>query len=1399
MPEQLAIVVQDYSKGVNRDLNSESVTPGTIFDCQNFRIFVDKTNGQQGLNNVKGTKVVVDLVDTISHSIPVIIGACNIRDLIVLFLTDNTTDAGGQGWIVTFSIDKVTHTLKTPVTIKYYNPDLLFTTKHPIEAHGHYENDNKQFIYFSDYYQETRCANLATIQLSDPVESLGMFMNVSLPKPVITTIETGGSLPVGIYEITAFFNTIDGKKSLYCPNSNQVHIVEDLESEPTGNSYDGSSSLTTNGDTIFTSKAIRASIDLSTIPSGLFTSVTFISVFKSQVEQVPVITNIETVQIGSNTTVNFLYTNNEDSSFDIPYEEYLINQHPFFTNKTFSILKSQLSVSNVKSSKFDLEWDTETVRWNGDTLRKQNNFEYTGDIYNNPYNDESGKANGFRPAGTFDDWHNLDQFLYQSNQTIVGGESLDGSIKYRFTLESIKGDTSNYLYDCYVNNSGQQTYTISGNNLVNPYFPDYNSPILRTLRQFKRGEVYRMGLVGFKNGRSSFVKIIGDIKFPDISTPAGHLLAESLAVPQSTFVTASFQPDNFTYLHPLGIEFTITIPTTVDVDYIQLVRVPRTDADKTRIAQGVISKFFQSRDASNNLTGIYLSMSDINDVEQYYASGTQPNQTVGANQFIWQNRQSVVDSKEIISFFTPEASFEYLYPEKKNEDYLKVVGLVTNTIKDNRIGSDTPLSVLPGGEGWGGNIVKSSGGFYTPLTGNSTERRLLYTKGRSTAPVPQYTKSFHREKVKALKLVNGFFGDDNSPDTFDGVAIRNYSFDNSNPQGTSVANGQGAYSGTCLLCRLESATITDPFENIPYVYKNPSITTAPWSPYRYKAFLVDYTRLVDEQYGGINPNQFEFNEFIPISDPIYASGTYRIFEGDTFITMFNFMKNFWDSSLDNDSFYESVVFPVETNINTELNLGKTFLQGTGGYDHNSDGNYESYRAQEAGNRNGNMFGYNPIFSNWLINRPYFSKPTVLVENLTYDVRTYLSLNKIIGEELNSWCRFPLNSFNDVIASYGPINRTHYFLNQLFFLQDFAVGYISVNPRAIVGTTDGVPTELGSAEGLHDFYYISTANGSIHQKGSLVIDQMMYFYDGINRKFLSLHGKGKEDLSEILGMDSWFRQLDGYTLYDKLEGGDNPIEGKGVHLAYDNENKEIYITVMGNYYPTEITELIDQEFQPGDIISYNNIIYVLTDDINPSDYIRAKEGGFLEALLSKSTILNPSDYNYTLVYSTLYKNFRESIRDHKPPIYFTDSNFIFSPNLEEIHLHNYGNPCEFYGTVYPSSITFITNDKPINNKILGWMEYSITVKDQADNFIQNEGLDSIQITNDYQDTGTVSLTGRQKQRFRKWRIKVPRDTNSNNSLARVRGDWFKTKLTYNNSLNRNINLERIEVVYQPQNY
>lgn len=1283
--------ILSFEGGINQDANTESVN-GTYFNCENFRINSNSENLSQGLTNDIKTKAIAAL--PIGH---VIIGTCFVRDIIILCTTKSNTQTGGQGWFYKLKINKLDNSFEY-LTLIYTSPELYFSTLRPIEIFGNYESEEIIRLYCTDYYNQTRSFNIQVINNGDNIQSVSLFPNVELKAPIIQAITTSGKLEVGVYEYFVWYVTKDGKESLYSPNSIQLHIVEDLESVGNTTLYKGSTELNV-ADKRKTTKSVKVKVDSSTIPNNLFNKVILGCIYKTNYNASPTIIKIQEKVYSNNGLTEFIHTGFENSISTIDLETYSVNNFPFYTNKTFALKDSLLSVSNIKTDSFNLNWNTECVRYNS--------FLENHSSYKNPYNDETGTAYGDRPTGVYNDWYTLDQYKYQLDGVTLGGESLDGSIKYKFILETVgiePDNTTNY----YLTNPASTTpVNFNGHIVNNTSFQSYHSPFNRSKKGYKREEIYRFGLVGKKNGKSSFVKYLGDIKFPSISdtsvTDAGTTFG-------FTNFPVSINQSGATVMFALGIEFTINIPTSLNIDSYEIVRVPRTFEDRTRICSGVITKFYEATNLGVG-TGNYYPLDQLNDIKHYYVDGT-----TGANL----NDQVERSRRDLVSFYSPEITYNFDLPKETGNNNLKVVGIYTNTTKQS-ITTGGTNQVIEVGDG------NNNNGFNDTFT--------WFSKVRATVATTQPDKEFHIEKIKEfIKLVPGY----EPPVTVDNLKLRNFCTYSDIVSEPTNGTNRTAYNGTCFAIKLE-ATDSALFDdgNVQTIY------TDYFGTQRGKLFYIDFIRFNQKQYGGIGQEAVSYNNFISITNSIDASviTTTPVFGGDIYVGQWEFMKTFWDNTNgvnDNNSFYENVVLPIESTVNFDLNTGKTLRRGST-FDHNNDGTGENYRSQEGG-----MFVYNSVFSSEFMSRYYFSKPIDFIENLTYDCRTYISDNKIVNEKIDSWSKFKTNNFTDADTTLGPINRTHNLANNLFLLQDNGISYLPINERAITTSTDGAPTILGTAEGFSEHVYISKTTGSMHQWGSIVVENMLLFYDSYRHKFQRLNGTSPENLSVIKGMNSFFQNVGFNCNLRKEEGGDNPIINKGVHLGYNQKHEELFITFLGNNRDVEKN-------------------------------------------------------NKTVVLNMRYDNFR-GFYSHTPNIYLNDYSNIYSPSvsdLSRIHIYNEGNNGVIFGELKESVIEFIINNEPTLTKILRCIQYDVIAKDTNGNLL-NEGLTSIRISNEYQDTGKVSLLNRQKNRFNTWKIwKIPRNTLVPNRISRIRNDWFKVSLYFQNESNKQINLERIFSIYQTQ--
>jgi hypothetical protein len=708
--------------------------------------------------------------------------------------------------------------------------------------------------------------------------------------------------------------------------------------------------------------------------------------------------------------------------------------------------------------------------------------------------------------------------------------------------------------------------------------------------------------------------------------------------------------------------------------------------------------------------------------------------------------------RDFFSFFTPEASYKYNYPTAVNGAKLKVTGYYTSTTK-----VDVPSGTLGV---WGSGF-----------TGE------IRTKARVTDPVVNNNAEYNLEPIKAFQFQEPGYGGDAEGFSIEGINYRQYS---SNDDQLSVAK---SYSGQALTVKLDTTNVTC-FDDSTPIYGSGFVG---------KAFLLDFVLFKQDQYGGTGEESVSYNNFISVTNSIKNNGpnVTRVFNGDIYVCWYEFLKRFWDTtqgSATGDSVYEAVIIPIETTVNINLNINKTLTKGQTGSTGNTSGNWLTQEQD--------TFNYNQVFSSDLLTRSYAAKPISFTEQNTFDVRSYLSLTKIMGESTDSWTKFPTNAFFDIKANNGPINCTFDYLNNIFFLQDNGVGYISINPRVTLNDESGVPTKLGSSAGFERYVYISENSGCIHQWAAKVIDSGLYYYDAYRKVFNRLNGTSVEGLSSVKGMDSFFGNLGGNIMLTKEKGGDNPLIGKGIHLGYNQAYEELYITLHGNFV-IATNDIFGSKgiFPTGSIIQNGVNYYQLTAPVDFGAYFLATEQ--LEALYNNSIVFNNKALSKTVVFNTSFEIF-SAFYGFKPSIYLHDFTNILSPdpdNPNKIYLHNLGTNCIFYdNSPTESSLEFYVSDLPTLTKVIKFINYDIIAKN-AIGTTQNEGLSSIRVSDDYQDSGIVSLSGRQRNRFNTWKIqKIPRNASQPGKISRIRNDWFKVSLFYDNSLGNTVNLERIFTTY-----
>ena len=386
------------------------------------------------------------------------------------------------------------------------------------------------------------------------------------------------------------------------------------------------------------------------------------------------------------------------------------------------------------------------------------------------------------------------------------------------------------------------------------------------------------------------------------------------------------------------------------------------------------------------------------------------------------------------------------------------------------------------------------------------------------------------------------------------------------------------------------------------------------------------------------------------------------------------------------------------------------------------------------------FLYNPSFSTENNVKEYFPKPFNFKEVNNNDCRIYASQYKINGETLDSWTDFKPNDFIDVDSKYGKINNLQILNNNVIGLQDKAIFHLPINEKITIPDSSTSTLVLGTGDKIVDPNYITTESGCMHQFGNICSEKGLYYYDIYNNTLNRVTGV-KQPISIIKGLDSWFKS----KITGDIKITDNPVkpDKRGIICAFDKINEDVLFTFHDNSIITSETIAFSEK-----IDSFSSFY-----DFKPSLYIN-----------SGTNLISPSPDN-----TSLY------IHDIKSSLGV------------------------FYGNFFDSKLKFIINPK-VKEAVFDNFTYTAEMKDINDIPITDQTWNTIQVTNDYQNSSIINLNNNIniKRKKRAWNLSVPRSSVISNLSnidildpvnldttqlfkSRMRGDYIEVELTLINGL------------------
>ena len=1438
-------------QGMNKDTAYDTIQSSLYIDAKDIRITTTSGESFGAFTNIKGNvesftipnegDFQSDPVQYWTADNPEIIGYTTIRNKIIFFVAD---DSNTQGWIYEVQYDPATREILPGYpSLKYYSSNLNFRKEWPIEALGRYESDVIQRVYWTDYNNYFRAINIADPDLVNlPSGQVDIFPDVEYTQPLLKTISGGGSLMSGEYQVSYRLITVDGKETLIAPPSNLIHITTPSESLVQSAQYTGNLTASNSG------KAISIQVDTNNYAT--FDKIEFIVIYHFGQNSTPIVTSVEKLGIGGASTITFVYTGSEGTTFPIELLTFTTKNYAFKTPKTITQKDSSLVIANIKGSNISVQ----DLLSSGTFDAKIRRYDSSSNPPFTPGTPENDLKNAFNVDYNKDahwdrDWNLNSQYRYQSDGARLGGEG--PNISFTFHLETYTMDGSSTPGFANVANIPDYVYTHNLDDgygtYANTTFPNHASPFISgLLRGYKRGETYRFGIVFYTiKGETTFVEYIGDIKFPDISEEDSVNNSSGTKFWPLSVETLS----SVTLGYSLGIQFTIDLSSCPEllsqITGYQIVRVERTEIDKRRLTQGIYKGFYLDPVASATLSfNLQVNSSpNVLHLYPYYPDSLEDN---GCFSTLTGTEETYITPYldyqifgEYLGFYSPEISYNYnnsraIAQNLGSNPCLLLTGAYLH--KDTNSPSSIDLSST--------NLGEYDYDYRTTV--------------RNTVPVT--FNSIHN--IKKWDSINLFSMEDTADyklkvtGEINGYYMRNYwciddwqgawTTAGINPNDPNAGLGtsdipQFYKAGTSLVGRIDriqtdlltgnalpsNSIASNPYfmtpingndgNGNPYILIRDISTGTPENATNH-IFYNDSYPILDlliprnEVYGGSTQDALESNIFIPASpfissnNLVSSSDSFIVFGGDIFINMFTLQPGMTEF---NEEFYKTnnrykqnnsitEVYPIESSINIDLAAGST-IKTEVKYDYNS--NEYTLLRQEVNNsfigyaQSNTMYSYNTVYSRENKDVTYFVKPLGSNSNsIVNDVRAYLSNVKINGETVDSWTQYGVNNYYD-IDDYGPINKIVNFKDIVHFLQDRAVGAYAINRAAITTTADGVPTALGTGTGFGKHQYYSKEHGSIHQYGVKVTNSGLYFFDAIHRKIFALQTEGTQSqnspITEVTGLHSFIQALPKAVFMRKENGGDNPILKRGITIGKDKINDEILFTFLGT---GDFVLLNTNTNYPIGTIVYENLselYYIVTTEFTSA----STRPNAVRDLLANSEVVTEADNfrDETLVYDELMQQF-SSRYSAKPTIYLENGDIILSPNPNEhatIFTHNLGNYGEFYGTIQECSLTLVINPQADINKVLRTIEFNSIVRDDAKVVERDKTITAFEISTQYQSTGKIPFSAdRIKRKFDKWRVKIPRNQLSVSRHDRLRSTYFVLTLYFDNNDNKEIIVNRL---------
>ena len=1176
--------------------------------------------------------------------------------------------------------------------LMYYNDFSAGGMYRDLRIETRYENDNIQKIYFTDglnfWHINLSSTNDYASTIDLPLNQLRAFPEATLDNPTLEAMLPGGAFEAGAVQYAYNLYSDSGAETKVSPFSDLFYV---------SNRYNGLNEADSN------SQAFKIKID--NIPSN-FNLINIYRIFYNSATATPEVSLIIEDQL-QDTEYTFVDDNNLEASSST-LSEVLFLGSDTFVPEDMAVKDNVMFPTNITYSDYDPTFDARAYGWNSSSqalIQDSVSGNQTLTALNDSVAETHDAINPSVKAEVGD--ANYKTYRFQFDGTTPGVEGPNVAIIFR--------ENERNPYD-------ENSTTIAPNS--DSYANNFSISNAWGNRSFKRDEVYRF-FIRFTNarGQKSFAKWIADVRMPDVTD---YDLAD-----ENTGLTVK----------DLGIRVDVqNLPS--DAVSWEILMEERSEADKTIKAQGILNSTLlvttgTKRDHAGDLvpnpflrcyhTDANISTTSGGTFDDglgwSYEHDRNSNSHVSAttrgditNFTVAEVFDSNTDSYQLIDyvveFYSPEILQKRYRFDIADTDYINFIGGIKLTDKIKflgRVDANTTAGSSPAtafsdlSVGQNANPLADKRSF---IRWNGAEGE-VFVPGETASATPgdsyyinSYIAAFFdhtcnsivkQDIVGTAKFIpySSIRGErvhswnagsnnrsslmDNCELTFKDNSGKNFYYGAhvndrlafnldyyDNGSGTAERNGLG-----------DILTSNNANDNL--------ITNREATP---KTVLVDYKAIVPNQYGGNTYKARQLNNPVVISDNIPVGTTQRvIYGGDTFVCLWNFMRQqCYQGYYRRRTQRENILIPIETSINLDLRHDNDYYENLGRY----QTTFSDYELPLDVYSRRKQYPFSSV------------KPITYIQNNKFGARVLGSDTKVNGELKDSWLIYRPNTYIDLEGTFGDITGIIEDRDQLFTFQPEAISQLIINPR--VQTVDEVGLQLGKGDLLYDYQYMTTTSGSVNKFSLTKTPYGVMYYDALNNK-LSLLNRGEQPISDIKGMNSFFRTIDKSSI-----SADTPNSDRGVVGYYDHETKE---TFMG--------------FRDGvnsQVINYSHL--------NDAFHYR-HDFSFGQALNLRNTV------------------------------------YWLNRDGDTLYTHKTGNYGEYFGSYVDSYVTFVANPSYINS-VYDTVTFTADTKNGSSD-VFNSSIDSIQVYNEHQDTGSVSLTygSELKRKFREWKVNVPRESGTRNRM------------------------------------